>query len=93
MKKICSIYRSPKHEGMYLYVDKQEGIERVPEALLSRFGKPAQAMTLLIFPGKKLARASADKVLEALEQQGYYLQMPPVPEQYMSELHQKNSKM
>jgi uncharacterized protein YcgL (UPF0745 family) len=78
---------------MYLYVDKQEGVERVPEALLGRFGTPVPAMTLLIYPGRKLALVNADKVLEAVEQQGYYLQMPPQSEQYMSELHQKNSKM
>ena len=47
MKKICTIYRSPKKEGMYLYVDKAEDLARVPEALLQSFGKPEQAMTLL----------------------------------------------
>ena len=34
MRRICSIYRSAKREGMYLYVDKAEGLERVPEALM-----------------------------------------------------------
>ncbi len=77
MKIICEIYRSPKEEGMYLYVKKEEGLTKVPEELLKIFGKPQQAMVLLITPGKKLAHASVDKVAESLESQGFYLQLPP----------------
>ena len=77
MKIICEIYRSPKEEGMYLYVKKEEGLSKVPEELLKIFGKPQQAMVLLLTPGKKLAQASVEKVAESLETQGFYLQMPP----------------
>ncbi len=77
MKIICEIYRSPKEEGMYLYVKKEEGLSRVPEDLLVLFGKPQQAMVLLLTPGKKLANASVEKVAESLEEKGFYLQMPP----------------
>ncbi|WP_039913316.1 YcgL domain-containing protein [Cellvibrio mixtus] len=77
MKIICEIYRSPKEEGMYLYVKKEEGLSRVPEDLLALFGKPQQAMVLLLTPGKKLANASVEKVAESLEEKGFYLQMPP----------------
>ena len=77
MKIICEIYRSPKEEGMYLYVKKEEGLSKVPEELLKIFGKPQQAMVLLLTPGKKLAHASVEKVAESLEAQGFYLQLPP----------------
>jgi uncharacterized protein YcgL (UPF0745 family) len=77
MKIICEIYRSPKEEGMYLYVKKEEGLTKVPEELLKVFGKPQQAMVLLLTPGKKLAHASVEKVAESLEAQGFYLQLPP----------------
>ncbi len=80
MKVISEIYRSPKEEGMYLYVNKSEGLSRVPEALLQRFGKPRQAMVLVLTPEKKLARASVEKVIESLQTQGYYLQLPPLSE-------------
>ncbi|MGM8226429.1 YcgL domain-containing protein [Cellvibrio sp. ARAG 10.3] len=80
MKVISEIYRSPKEEGMYLYVNKNEGLSRVPEALLQRFGKPQQAMVLVLTPEKKLARASVEKVIESLQTQGYYLQLPPLSE-------------
>lgn len=95
MKVISEIYRSPKEEGMYLYVKKEEGLSRVPEALLQKFGKPQQAMVLVLTAEKKLARVSAEKVIESLETQGYYLQLPPVAHQdmEMSQIHSHNSKL
>ncbi len=80
MKRICTIYRSAKHDGMYLYVDKAEDTARVPEALLQRFGKPERAMTLLLQAGRKLARAKVEDVLQAIEDNGFYLQLPPQKE-------------
>lgn len=81
MQRICSIYRSAKVEGMYLYVDKTEDLTRVPEELLQRFGRAELAMTLLLTPARKLARFDVAEVLRAIEQQGFFLQMPPRPEQ------------
>ncbi len=48
---------------MYLYVKKEEGLSKVPEDLLKLFGKPQQAMVLLLTPGKKLAHASVEKAI------------------------------
>jgi len=93
MKKICSVYRSPREEGMYLYVDKKNDLEPVPEALLKRFGKPELAMTLVLTPDKKLARADAGRVLEMIKEQGFYLQIPPRPDELMQDLRNKNSKL
>ena len=84
MRRICTIYRSAKHEGMYLYVDKAEDTERVPEALLKRFGQPERTMTLLLEEGKKLARADVKDVLQAIDENGFYLQLPPQPEAPLS---------
>ena len=93
MKKICTVYRSPKHEGMYLYVEKSDGLQRVPEELLQRFGTPQQAMTLVLHSERKLARADINKVLAALDQQGFYLQLPPQQEEYTRDVREKNSKL
>lgn len=79
-KVIVSIFRSSKKEGMYLYVDKQEGLDRVPEPLQQQFGKAELAMTLVLTPERKLARADASKVLQSIADQGFYLQLPPSPD-------------
>lgn len=93
MKRLCSIYRSAKHEGMYLYVDKTEDLGQVPDTLLKRFGKPELAMTLLLHEQRPLARVDVKAVLEAIQTQGYFLQMPPRPDELMTRVHEKNDKM
>jgi uncharacterized protein len=86
---LCTIYRSPKKEGMYLYVDKKEDLERVPEALLKMFGKPQHAMTLLLKPERKLARVDREEVVMAIAEQGYFLQMPPKIDRFNNDHNNK----
>lgn len=86
MKRICSIYKSPRKREMYLYVDKREALARVPEALLSAFGAPQHAFDLLLTPERKLAREDIHKVLDSIEKQGFHLQMPPPEEEYIEHL-------
>lgn len=77
MKRICSIFKSPRKREMYIYVDKREQLERVPEALLVMFGPPKHCFDLLLTPERKLAREDVAKVLENIEEKGFHLQMPP----------------
>jgi uncharacterized protein len=74
---LCSVYRSPKREGMYLYVRRGTDLRTLPEALMKVFGHPGHAMDLLLSPEKRLARAEVDKVMAMIREQGFYLQMPP----------------
>ena len=78
---------------MYLYVEKTAGLKSVPEALLHRFGLPQSVMTMLLKPGQRLASTSADKVLAAIEQQGFYLQLPPSADAEMQAMASQNSKL
>ena len=81
MTSLVSIYKSPKRAEMYLYLYNRASVEKtVPEALLRAFGKPKHVFDLLLTPAKKLARADTACVLKALNDTGYYLQLPP-PEQ------------
>jgi len=95
MKVITEIFRSAKEEGMYLYVRKEEGLSRVPEELLRHFGRAEHAMVLLLTPERKLARVSAAKIIESLQTQGYYLQLPPATttDQEMWQVRSHNSKL
>lgn len=87
MKQLCSIYRSPKVEGMYLYVDLREDLKRVPEALLKQFGKPQLAMKMALELTRKLAHADIELVLQDIDEKGFYLQMPPQKENYLLDMH------
>ena len=71
------VYKSVRVADMYLFVDAIDGLERVPAALLARFGKPIEALRFELTPERKLSRSDAPVVLDALAKQGFYLQMPP----------------
>ncbi|QHM71217.1 YcgL domain-containing protein [Mixta intestinalis] len=87
----CVIYRSPLRDQTYLYVEKKDDFSRVPEALLRGFGKPQLAMVLPLERTKKLANADLEKVKQSLQEQGYYLQLPPPPENLLK-LHLEKRK-
>ncbi|MEL7044263.1 MAG: YcgL domain-containing protein [Pseudomonadota bacterium] len=74
---LCEVFRSPRREGLYLYVKREEGLDRVPAALLDHFGEPESALVFRLTADRRMARANAADVLRALENPGYYLQMPP----------------
>ncbi len=76
---ISEIYRCSKKEGMYLYVIKADGLSQVPDTLTGIMGELTPVMTLLLNAEKKLARVDVVDVLSALDEQGFYLQMPPAP--------------
>lgn len=93
MKTVCDIYRSSREEEMYLYVEKREGLARVPQKLLELFGEPKHVVTMLLTPEKALARAEAGKVLSEIRVRGFYLQMPPAADSEMNAIAAQNSKL
>lgn len=86
-KRLCEIFKSPRRDEMYLYVDRVQGLADVPEALLERFGTPVSVAVLMLSDDKSLARARASDVLAAIASQGFYLQMPPAREDYLLDLY------
>lgn len=86
-RRLCAIYKSSKKDEMYLYVDKQEALTRVPPALLDVFGRAEPVTTLLLDDNRQLARADVTQVLNDIETRGFYLQMPPPRDAYMLTLY------
>ncbi|QIW15758.1 hypothetical protein A4G20_05145 [Pasteurellaceae bacterium RH1A] len=74
---LCAIYKSPKKEGMYLYVAKRDHFDPVPDELRQVFGKPQFVMLFNLKGQKQLQQASNQEVLDKIESQGFYLQVPP----------------
>ena len=85
-KTLVSVYKSPKRDEMYLYLNRSDALSKVPPALLQAFGEPEHVLDLVLTSDKKLARANARQVLSELEENGYYLQMPPVQDEYIQTL-------
>lgn len=87
MRVLTEVYRSSLKDEMYLYIDKKQGLKIVPDTLMAIFGKPQAVFTFFLTPEKKLARADAKKVCTDLMTKGFYLQMPPVREEYLLDLY------
>ncbi|PVZ85015.1 hypothetical protein C9426_21050 [Serratia sp. S1B] len=87
----CVIYRSPKRDQTYLYVEKKDDFSCVPEELMKSFGIPQFSMMLSLNERKKLASADIEKVKAALKEQGFYLQFPPPVENLLHQ-HCSTSK-
>jgi len=73
----CVIYRAERKPDAYLYIEREDDFSRVPEALLKLLGRLEQVMALELTADRRLAQADPQQVRLSLQQQGYYLQMPP----------------
>ncbi len=87
----CTIYRSRIKDGMYLYLADGTAYDALPESIRQGMGRdPEVAMRLTLTAERKLARVDIANVLQALQTQGFFLQLPPRPE-YLA--HWDNDKL
>ena len=73
----CFVYRSAKKQGMYLYLVEKDNFDSVPESLLKMLGEVNFSFEFDLSKSKKLVRAEANEVLRLMDENGYFLQMPP----------------
>lgn len=77
----CVIFRCSKKTEMYLYVPYHEDeaalLKELPAGLEKMTGKLDRVMELELTPERKLARVNAADVIAALQEKGFYLQLPP----------------
>jgi uncharacterized protein YcgL (UPF0745 family) len=73
----CYIYKGVSRENSYLYIDAKDDFSRVPETLKGLLGKIVYIMELDLGEVNKLAQADPAVVIQHLQAEGYYLQMPP----------------
>ena len=87
----CYIYKSLKKNELYLYLNKKDDFSDVPEALIKSLGRLEFVMALELSAERKLARVDAVKVIDSINNKGFFVQMPPtiVPES----LAVQNSKL
>jgi uncharacterized protein YcgL (UPF0745 family) len=74
---LCDIFKGNNKEETYLYVLRDEGMAKVPTALLGSFGQLELVTTIMLDSTRKLARADASKVISDIREKGFYLQLPP----------------
>ncbi len=77
MSTPCTIYKSLRKDGLYLYLRDRDMLEKLPEPLLKSLGNTELVMELELTPERTLARADVNEVIRSLNEQGFYVQMPP----------------
>lgn len=85
---ICAVYKSSRKQETYLFVEKRNDFEKVPDALMDMFGTPTLVMMLPLQKRQTLAFADIDKVQSELSDKGFYLQLPP-PVENLLDRHKK----
>ena len=82
---LCTIYKSSKKAETYLFVKQRDDFSAVPGPLMSMFGTPTLVTVMNLANKEKLALADIDKVKASLSEQGFYLQLPPPPENLLDQ--------
>ena len=82
---LSAVYKSPKKALTYLFVKQRDDFSDVPKPLLHTFGTPQLVTVINLAKRDKLAFADLDTVQERLTEHGYYLQLPPPPEDLLAE--------
>jgi len=77
---LCSVYKSSRKADTFLYINKRDDFSQVPEALLNMFGTPILVTVVNLANKTKLGMADLEKVKASLNDEGFYLQLPPPKE-------------
>jgi uncharacterized protein YcgL (UPF0745 family) len=81
---LCAVYKTRKKVGTYLYVLRKDDFSDVPEALMSQFVKP-ELVTIISLDKRDKMGVDKEKLVNALKEQGFYLQLPPKEEDLLSQ--------
>ena len=83
------IYRSEKKADCYLFLTAPVDQFELPDIVRTLVGELHLVMELDITKATKLAMSKASNVLDAFEQQGFYIQMPPTAAHPVDELFER----
>ncbi|RUO35333.1 YcgL domain-containing protein [Aliidiomarina sanyensis] len=83
---LCRVLKSKKKADTYLYLPLTTPLSDLPAPLQTLFSPEQEALRLNVTAERQFARLSGVKLLAALENEGYYLQVPPPPENLLDGL-------
>lgn len=82
----CFVYRSDRKSGMYLYLKEKDNFSSVPQALLDLLGDITFSFEFDLGEDRKLVRAEAKEVIRNMQENGFFLQMPPSKDEQGTQL-------
>ncbi|MGX5913610.1 YcgL domain-containing protein [Aliidiomarina sp. Khilg15.8] len=82
---LCTVIKSHKKADTYLYLPQDAPFDELPEPLQQLFTPHTEVTVLNITPTRKLARFRGDELLTHLNTDGYYLQIPQTPTNWLED--------
>ncbi|TXH69878.1 MAG: YcgL domain-containing protein [Thiothrix sp.] len=73
----CYVYRSRRKQQTYLFLPKRDDFTQVPASLLKLFGEAEFSFEFELSSGRKMVLAEASEVQRNIQENGFYLQLPP----------------
>ncbi len=71
------VYKSSRKANTYLYLTKRDDFKHVPDGLMILLGDLSSVLQFDIAKRENLPHADVGTVIQCLEENGYYLQLPP----------------
>jgi uncharacterized protein YcgL (UPF0745 family) len=71
------VYRSRRKPATYLYLAAGVSFDELPEPLIANFPEEESFLEFVLHETRVLALADPKKVMAALDEHGFYLQLPP----------------
>lgn len=87
----CTVLKSHRKADTYLYIRKDTQLDELPENLLQLFSPHTVVTTLHVTPARKLARMQGAELLQHIEKDGFFLQLPPTQADLLA-LHRAQQK-
>lgn len=84
---LVRVLRSPKKADTYLYLPLTATVDELPEPLQPLFSPEIVVTKLNISAERNLASITGVKLLEHLDTDGYYLQIPPPVESLLKRIN------
>ncbi len=72
----CFVYRSSKKSDTYIYMQDEDKLSELPDALDRLLGKLEFVMKVDLDSRSQLANAEIEDVREQVNKQGFYIQLP-----------------
>ena len=74
------VYKSLRKADTFVYLAARDAFEALPEPVRAQLGGLEFVLEVELTPERRLARADAAKVREALAERGFFIQVPPAPD-------------
>lgn len=73
----CFVYASRRKPDTYVWLRQRNHFDLLPVPLLEQLGELHFVLDVDLTPERRLPREQAATVLASLQEQGWYLQLPP----------------